>query len=94
VTELTPNPKEEQRKTIPILASDTPEHAHAIKEAVDLDGVTIDVVEDREHFDLLTSTPESVPEGNVLIFFKVRPDKTVELMQQITEALNSQTEEV
>ncbi|MFC1649563.1 hypothetical protein ACFL2C_02490 [Patescibacteria group bacterium] len=66
----------------------TVEHAHAIQEGVDIEGVTIEIVENRSEFGKFTSAPESIPSGHVLISFDVPIDKNMELMSQMDKALN------
>jgi hypothetical protein len=59
-----------------------------IKEEVEVEGVDIQVIEDREKFKNYTEVPRSIPEDDVLIRFEVPREKTIELMSKISQVLN------
>lgn len=82
------NEAEGEPDKIHILGSDTPTHATKIASFVSIPGVDIEIVSERSNFVNYTKLPDSVPEGNVLISIEVPTDKTIELMKQMSDALN------
>jgi hypothetical protein len=73
---------------IHFLGTDKLEHAHAIQRGVNIEGVEIVVVTDRDKFGEFTEVPESIPQGHVLISFDVAVGKNMALMRQMYKVLN------